>query len=292
MPAGSSSHDGAGALVKVLVTGAGGMLGRAVAAELTRSGHDFLGLTHAEADVTKPDAIDEPLRTFRPDWVWHLAAFTRVDDCESKPDLARAVNALGSRNVAAAAAASGAAVMAISTDYVFPGDAKVPYREDAETGPRSVYGRSKLEGEIAVREVAARHAIVRTAWLHGRGGANFIDTIMKRSREGIPLRVVDDQRGSPTWTVHLAEGLRRLMEKDAQGTFHCTSTGSCTWHELAVYALNRMKLEIPVERMTTESLGRPAPRPRYSVLSLDHFERCTNWRMPEWRDAVAGYLYS
>jgi dTDP-4-dehydrorhamnose reductase len=276
--------------VKVLVTGANGMLGRALTTALERAGHGVLGLARADADITVAGALEPALRAFRPDWVANLAAFTRVDDCESRPDLAIAANTTGARRVAESAAAAGAAVLAISTDYVFAGDAARPYREDDATGPRSVYGRSKLAGEQAVREAAARHAIVRTAWLFGAGGANFIDTILRRARAGEPLRVVDDQRGSPTWTADLAQGLLRLLEKGAHGTFHCTSRGDCTWHELAVHATRRAGLEVAIERTTTESLGRPAPRPRYSVLDLEKFERTTGWHMPDWRDAVDRYL--
>ena len=278
--------------MKVLITGAGGMLGIALADGLERAGHDVTRVPRADADVTRPGAIDDRLKQARPDWVVNLAAFTRVDDCEGHEEEALAVNGEGARNVAVSAAAAGARIVHMSTDYVFSGESGRPYREDDPAGPRSVYGRSKLAGELAVREVTQRHVIVRTAWLFGRGGANFIDTILRRARGGENLRVVDDQRGSPTWTVDLANGLTRLMEAEPEGTYHCTSRGDCTWYELALYATERAQVRVRVDRTDTQSLARPAPRPRYSVLDLAGFERATKWQMPQWQSAVDRYLSS
>jgi dTDP-4-dehydrorhamnose reductase len=213
-----------------------------------------------------------------------------VDACEAEPDRAFLVNGLGARNAALAAAAVGAAVLAISTDYVFGGGATRPWREHDPAAPLGVYGRSKWAGEQAIREVHPRHLIVRTAWLFGRGGPNFVDTILTRARAGQPLAVVGDQRGSPTWTRHLASGLRRLAERAQYGTYHCTNAGDCTWHELADHALRRAGLHVPVERISTERLGRPAPRPAYSVLDGGWFAHVTGYRMPHWKDAVDAHL--
>jgi dTDP-4-dehydrorhamnose reductase len=181
-------------------------------------------------------------------------------------------------------------MLMMSTDYVFDGRASEPYQEDDPTGPRSVYGQSKLAGELAVREVTPHHMIVRTAWLYGRGGPNFIDTMLRKARAGEPLTVVDDQRGSPTSTRDLAQALIRLAETARYGTYHCTNSGACTWHELAVYAIGRAGLEVPVARTDSASLGRPAPRPAYSVLGQHRFEDVTHTRMPHWQDAVDRYL--
>ena len=200
------------------------------------------------------------------------------------------MNALGARNAALAAGSCGAAVLALSTDYVFDGTATAPYAEDAPAAPASAYGASKWAGEQAVRAVTARHAIVRTSWLFGPGGANFVDTILTRARAGQALHVVGDQRGSPTFTGDLAQGLRRLLEADAAGTFHCTNSGDCTWYDLAAHALACAGLDVPLARTDTASFPRPARRPAYSVLSNGRFEQVTGWRMPPWRDAVRRHL--
>ncbi len=276
--------------MKALVTGAGGMLGHALVPQLEEAGHAVLGLKRADADVSRPDALDHALRTFAPDWIFHLAAYTRVDECESDPDRAHRVNALGARNAALAAARVNAGLVTISTDYVFAGDASRPYREYDEPGPRSVYGASKWAGEQAVRELYSRHAIVRTSWLYGKGGSNFIDTILRKARAGESLRVVDDQRGSPTWTRDLAGALIRLAEGAHYGTFHCTGAGECTWYDLAEYVLARAEVKAPLARTDSKSLARPAPRPAYSVLSNDLYRQVTGAALPPWQDAVDRYL--
>ena len=276
--------------MRVVVTGAGGMLGRAVLAAFADAGHEPAGLTREDADVSRPGALRGPLASLRPEWVLHLAAFTRVDDCEREAERAHRVNGLGARHAAQAAAEVDAAVLLVSTDYVFPGNADRPYREDDATGPCSVYGASKLAGEVAVREAHPRHLIVRTAWLYGPGGANFIDTILARARAGEPLRVVDDQRGSPTSTSDLAGALVRLVATGQYGTYHCTNAGECSWHELAEHVLRRAGIAAPVARIDSATLARPARRPAYSVLSNRSFEHVTGHRMPHWQDAVDRYL--
>ncbi|MGH7741805.1 MAG: dTDP-4-dehydrorhamnose reductase [Candidatus Eiseniibacteriota bacterium] len=279
--------------MKILVTGAGGMLAKAVEAALERSGQDQWSMkTHQALNVTAPH-LTAMIGEYQPDWILHLAAFTQVDNCEEQESHAFKVNAEGARNVARAAVDLGAAVLMVSTDYVFSGESNAPYREDDPTGPLSVYGKSKLAGEEAVREVAPdQHLIVRTSWLYGHGGRNFVDTILERVKAGEPLKVVEDQLGSPTWTVDLAEGLLRLISRDARGTFHCTNRGECSWFDLAGYVLAQSGLEASLTRTDSASLGRPAPRPKYSVLNLDKFERFTEWKMPEWRSAVDRYLAS
>jgi dTDP-4-dehydrorhamnose reductase len=274
----------------VFVTGAAGMLGRAVMPALAAAGHEALGGDLPELDVTDFARVRGAVAGFHPDWIVHLAAFTKVDECETRRDEAFLVNGLGARNVALAAAAAGAALLAMSTDYVFDGTATSPYREYDAPGPRSVYGASKWAGEQGVREVHPRHVIVRTSWLFGPGGANFVDTILAKARAGERLRVVDDQRGSPTFAHDLAQGLLRLMEAAQYGTYHCTNSGDCTWYELAERALAGAGLRVPLERTDTASFPRPAPRPAYSVLANAYFERVTGWRMPPWPDAVGRHL--
>ncbi len=277
--------------MKLVVSGAAGMLARELVPALEAAGHEVLAPPEKEFDVTSPPAaLQRRLEAWGTEWVAHLAAFTRVDECESRVETAFAVNATGSLHVALAARAAGAGVLTISTDYVFDGRGTRPYREDDPAAPVSVYGWSKWLGEEAVRAVAPRHLIVRTAWLYGQGGANFVDAILARARAGEALRVVDDQRGSPTWTRDLAQGLARLLASGQTGTFHCTSTGDCTWHDLAAHVLGRTKLEVPLARTDSATLARPAKRPAYSVLDTSRFEAATGWRMPSWREAVDRYL--
>jgi dTDP-4-dehydrorhamnose reductase len=274
----------------VLVTGAAGMLGHAVMPALRAAGHVALGLDLPELDVTRLEPLQRVAQDFRPDWVFHLAALAKVDDCEVRRDEAFLVNGLGTRHVALAAAEAGALLLALSTDYVFDGTATSPYRESDAANPQSVYGASKWAGEQAVREVNPRHIIVRTSWLFGPGGGNFVDTILARARAGERLRVVDDQRGSPTFTRDLAQGLLRLAGAGVCGTYHCTNTGDCTWYDLAAHAVARAGLGVPLERTDTASFPRPAKRPVYSVLGNASFEQVTGWRMPAWPDAVERHL--
>jgi dTDP-4-dehydrorhamnose reductase len=266
------------------------MLAQSTRHALEAAGHDVLALGSEDADVTRYDALLHPIQTFKPDWVFHLAAFTRVDDCESRPDHAYQVNAAGARNAALAAAACGAAILAVSTDYVFSGKAQSPYREYDPPDPQSVYGKSKWAGEQAVREVNPRHLVVRTAWLYGRGGRNFIDTILEKAGSGEPLWVVNDQRGSPTWTHDLGLALVHLAGMGHFGTLHCTNSGHCTWFDLAVHAIRLAGLDTKVEPTDSGSLDRPAKRPAYSVLDSRWYELVSGKSMPTWEDAVDRYL--
>jgi dTDP-4-dehydrorhamnose reductase len=266
------------------------MLAKALLPQLESAGHEVQAIRRDQADVTSYAALHAAAERFQPQWIVHLAAFTRVDDCEREADLAFRVNGLGARNAALAAAACGAAVLALSSDYVFDGRATRPYREHDAAAPLSVYGKSKWAGEEAVREVAPRHVIVRTSWLYGAGGTNFVDSILRKARHGEELAVVDDQRGSPTWTFDLARALVRLVAAGEFGTYHCTNSGDCTWHELAEHVVKRSGHDTPVERTTTAALARPAPRPAYSVLDGGWCEHVTGQRMPHWKDAVDRYL--
>jgi dTDP-4-dehydrorhamnose reductase len=278
--------------VKFVVTGAGGMLAQELILALASGGHVVEALTHADLDVVDGAAMTRRVAEARPDWVCHLAAFTKVDECESRPEHAFLVNEEGARHAAGAAAACGAGVLAVSTDYIFDGEGQRPYREDDAAAPRSVYGASKWAGEQAVRATHPRHVIVRTSWLFGRGGPNFIDTILEKARAGEALRVVDDQRGSPTWTRDLAGGLVRLMGAGRMGTFHCTNGGDCTWYELAAHALDRAGVKTALEPTDTASFPRPARRPAYSVLDNSLYQQTTGHHLPHWRDAVERYLQS
>jgi len=276
--------------VRVLVTGAGGMLGTAVVPALERAGHEAIALTRAELDVTDAARVRAAVVDRSPEWVCHLAAFTDVDGCESRPEHALRVNGEGAGHVAAAAREAGAAVLSISSDYVFAGDDPRPRRESDPVGPVSAYGRSKLAGEEAVRAANPRHLIVRTAWLYGRGGRNFVDTIRERALAGIPLAVVDDQRGSPTWTVDLATALLALMETSATGTLHATNAGDCTWYEFACEICAQVGAHVDVARRSSADLARPARRPAYSVLDTSQLRQRLGHELPHWRDGLARYI--
>lgn len=278
--------------MKILVTGAGGLLAHAALPVLRAAGHDVRPLTRAEADVAHLPSLLAHAREYRPDWVLHLAAFTHVDQCEAEPEKAFVVNGLGPRNSSIAAAEVGAAVMALSTDYVFDGASATPRREHDPIGPLGVYGKSKLAGERGAREVNPRHVIVRTAWLYGAGGRNFVDTIVGKARAGEPLRVVDDQRGAPTWTHDLAEAMLALIERREFGTYHVTNSGNCTWYDLAVAACAEAGVSADIARISSDELARPAHRPAYSALHMGWFEHVAGRRMPEWRDALRRYLAS
>lgn len=273
----------------MLITGSRGMLARAVRRELERRGHDVIALDRAALDVTDARAVDSVVRGERPDVVVQCAAYTRVDDAETEESEAHRVNAEATHHVALACRAVGARFIYPSTDYVFDGAATSPYRPDSPTNPLGAYGRSKLAGEAAARE-AGDYLVVRTSWLYGAGGRNFVATILERARAGQPLRVVVDQRGSPTWTGSLAEILAGLMERGAPaGTYHATNRGETTWHGLAVEALRLAGIDAEVAPVTTAEFPRPARRPAYSVLDCSATEAVVG-PIAGWREALAAAM--
>jgi dTDP-4-dehydrorhamnose reductase len=266
--------------VRLLVTGAGGMLGQ----DVITAADDAVGFTRAELDITDPAAVERAFLDVRPDAVVNCAAYTDVDGAEADEDTATLVNGDGAGNVATAAAAVGAFVVQPSTDYVFDGEKREPYIESDPTGPRSAYGRSKLAGEWTVAEANPRHAIVRTSWLFGLHGKNFVDTMLRLDG---PLKVVDDQVGCPTYTGHLAEALVDLAGRRITGIVHVAGGGECSWYEFAVEIFRRAERDVGVAPCTTEEYPRPAPRPRYSVLRSARHEAPA---LPDWRDGLEEYL--
>lgn len=277
--------------MRVYVTGWDGLLGSALVPALRARGFEVAGMGVADADITDTAFLRDRLGAFRPDTVVHLAAMTAVDRCESEPEEAFRVNETGSRAVAEEAQRVNAAVVALSSDYVFDGAKRSPYTEDDATGPLSVYGRSKLAGEHAVRAGASRWTIVRSAWLYGAGGRNFVDTILDVAARQETLAVVDDQTGSPTYVADLAEGLTSLVGVHAEGLLHLANAGSATWCDLAREAL-RLTGGDPakVRRATTAELGRPAPRPAHSVLDSARAQARYGVALRPWRDGLADYL--
>jgi dTDP-4-dehydrorhamnose reductase len=251
--------------MRILVTGANGMLGRDVTAVLAPR-HQVLPHPREALDIADPAAVRAAFEAAKPDAVVNCAAFTDVDGAESHRAEAFTINALGARNVALAAEAVGAALAHVSTDYVFDGAAAEPYTEFDPTGPINVYGLSKRAGEDEIRAHCRRHFIVRSAWLYGEHGRNFVWTILKAARERDGLEVVDDQVGSPTWTADLARMLEALLETGAYGTYHASAGGSCTWYAFTGAILKAKEVATPVRPVTTDRFPRPARRPANSVL--------------------------
>jgi dTDP-4-dehydrorhamnose reductase len=276
--------------MRSLVFGGTGMLGRALVRELRRRGWAALGLAPAQADLTDRRRLLYWADIFQPEAVFNCAAFTRVDDCEKEPERALEVNGSAVANAVAAADSVGAQLLQVSTDYVFAGTASVPYATSAPTAPASAYGRSKLEGE---RQAAAyaKSAIVRTSWLFGPGGPNFVRTIAGLlSRAEAPLRVVDDQRGCPTYTPFLARALADLAGSRARGFFHYRNREDVTWYAFAVEIARELGSPAEIRPVTTAEFPRPAARPAYSVLDVSSFEAIAGRRVEPWVSGLSEYL--
>jgi dTDP-4-dehydrorhamnose reductase len=277
--------------MKLLVTGATGLLGSEVVRAAPSLGWTVAGLARHDLDVTDGRRVEAVIRQHGPDAVVHCAAFTAVDAAETEAARAMAVNGEGAGHVARAARSVGAVVVYVSTDFVFDGKKGTPYTTSDAPAPLGVYGLSKLAGEGAVAESGARYLIVRTGWLYGAGGRNFVDTVLERARRGEALRVVDDQRGRPSWALHVADGMLRLLEGGAGGIWNLADRGDATWHELATEAVKRAGLTVDVSGVTTEAWGAPAPRPSYSVLDITATEAFLGRRMVSWPEALARYLH-
>jgi dTDP-4-dehydrorhamnose reductase len=279
------------ATVVPLVLGAGGMLGRALARRLERAFPSTIAATRAEADVTDRFRLEAEVERLQPTVIVNCAAYADVDGCELDPDLARRVNVDGAENAARAAAGAGCRLLHISTDFVFDGRARKPYGEADPPAPLSEYGRSKLEGERRVADLAPDHLIVRTAWLYGAGRANFVDTIRARAAEGGVLKVVDDQFGSPTWVGDLAEALERLLPIDVRGVLHFANRGVCSRLELAGAILELSGTHgVRVAPITTAEAGRVAVRPAFSALDSTLYTRLSGAAPRPWREALGNYL--
>ena len=272
--------------MKVLIIGATGLLGKALTREWTRD--QTLALGSREVDIRDRSQVRDRVNTHRPDWIVLAAAYTDVDGCESNRDLAFAVNCDGPLNVAAAANECGAKLLFLSSDYVFDGSKTEPYEADDPRNPQSVYGRSKAEAEVRL-EHFADCCIARTSWLFGPGGKCFPETILKLAATRPALDVVDDQRGSPTYSFDLARAIIYLCRKDARGIVHVTNAGDCSWFEFAREIVQMAGLATEVRPTTSKQMARPAQRPAYSVLSAATLERY-GIQLPHWGKAVERYL--
>ncbi len=272
----------------ILVTGANGQLGRDLVRVLSGS-HSMVGCSHQDMDVTRADETRELTLEVAPDVIIHAAAFTDVDKAESEVDAAFRVNALGARNVAVAASLVGARMVHISTDYVFDGMSGRPYTEFDAPRPINVYGQSKLAGEQLVRVLCPNHIVVRTSWLYGEHGDNFVRTMLRLAADGGPVRAVSDRFGTPTWTCELARQIGRLIEGDVRGTYHCSAGGGCSRFEFAVEIMNAFSVECAVLPATSDEFRDRAVRPVNSVLRNYVLELEGRDEMLEWQTALHAF---
>jgi len=270
-----------------LITGAGGMVGHDVRHALELRGEEIVALTKSDLDITDSRCVSKAVADAKPDVIVNCAAYTKVDQAETEESLANAINGSAVELLANAANEGDALLVQISTDFVFDGRKQAPYEVNDETNPLSVYGRSKLLGERAATH-ARKHAIVRTSWLFGVYGNNFVEAIRNQVRKGTnPLRVVNDQRGRPTYTPHLAEAIIRIVNHpEARGVLHYADAEECTWFDFA----RAIAPEANMVPVTSDEFPRPAARPAYSVLSTARYERLTGVTPDGWRDGLREYL--
>lgn len=277
--------------MRILVTGAKGMLGSTLVTRLSCE-HEVISASRDNFDIRDPLATRGEITRLAPEMVVHAAAYTDVDGCETNPDLAYEVNALGVQNVALGCQEVGAEMLLCSTDFVFDGTARRPYIEWDQPKPLSVYGASKYAGERVIAHLLNRYYIVRMAWLYGPNGKNFVKTMLKLGEEQDSVSVVTDQVGSPTYTKDVAEGVVRLVESKNFGIYHMVNTGECSWNEFAKEIFRLAGKKVDVNPITSEELGRPAKRPAYSVLRNFALEKTIGDHMRPWQEALADFLKS
>lgn len=288
--------------MKVLITGAKGQLGKQIA-NILKNGQSEIGKIPVEyenveiigvdvdvLDITDINAVRDYLTKVKPEMIINCAAYTNVDACESNEDLAFKINALGPRNLAIISNEINAKIVHVSTDYVFSGEGTVPFREYDETVPVSVYGKTKLAGEKFVREIADKYYIIRTAWLYGYEGSNFVYTIIKAGKEKGYLTVVDDQRGNPTNAEDLAHHMLKVAVTEEYGTYHCTGTGECSWYDFASKIIEFSNIECKVDPVTSNDYVRAAKRPSYSSLDNMMLRVTVGDEMRNWEDALKVFL--
>ncbi len=275
--------------VKVLVTGASGQVGQELV-HIDNAQIQIVGFGRDQLDITDLARCREILVEVKPDTIIHTAAYTAVDKAEEEPEEAYRVNAIGTRNLAVVAEEIGAKLLFVSTDYVFDGTGKAPYEESAETKPQSVYGKTKRAGEEFVLELSSHYFIVRTSWVYGRYGNNFVNTMLKLATERDSITVVADQIGSPTYARDLAAFLIELVQTEKYGIYHVSNTGSCSWYTFAQAIFAESGIKVRVEPCTTAEFRRPAPRPAYSVMDQSAIHRNGLTGLRPWRVALREFL--
>lgn len=276
--------------MKVLITGASGQLGFDIVKILRERCAYYLGVSSNELDITDRNAVQEILSEYHPDAVLHCAAYTKVDQAEDDAEHCMRVNADGTRNVALACQEIGAKLLYVSTDYVFPGTGEKPWENDDLTGPLNVYGQSKLIGEQAVQELLDQYFIVRSSWIIGEHGNNFVKNMLRLAEGHDHLRVVDDQIGSPTFTADLAPLLCSMIETKRYGVYHATNEGYCSWAELAEEVFRLSRKNVTVERISTDAYGAKALRPKNSRLSKSSLDVGGFTRLPSWETSLTRLL--
>jgi dTDP-4-dehydrorhamnose reductase len=277
-------------MMKVVVTGVNGQLGHDLVKQLEARNHQAVGTDRRVLDITDEARVHAFIEEVQPDAILHAAAYTNVDKAEEDKETAYKVNALGAKYLAEAAKKVGAKMVFVSTDYVFDGTATEPYEVDHPTNPLGIYGETKLAGENFVKEILDRYFIVRTAWVFGINGNNFVKTMLRLAKERDELGVVHDQVGSPTYTVDLARAIVDLVESDKFGVYHVTNEGVCSWYEFAVEIFKQAGVNVKVKPLTSDQFPRPAKRPNYSALSKKKLVEQGFELLPHWKDALAAYL--
>jgi dTDP-4-dehydrorhamnose reductase len=284
---------------KILVTGARGQLGTDLV-QLLSGQYEITGVDIDEVDIRDDSRVSHLLQTVRPEVVLHAAAFTDVDACESDRDTASAVNVDGTYNLARSCRDINARMIYYSTDYVFSGDKDSPYVETDPTDPRTVYGMTKLEGEHKIKEVLSDYAILRIAWLYGAYGKNFVKTMVRLGEQQLrareqgepvqPLKVVDDQRGNPTWTVEVALQTSKIIESDLTGVMHCTAEGETSWYGFARNIYEQLHMDVRLRPCATREFPRPAPRPARSSLENQRLKESGHNIMRDYKAALTAFL--
>lgn len=283
-------EENGGTPLKILVTGANGQLGHDILLNLAARGIDRIPADIAEFDITQAAATEQFIAAHQPDAVIHCAAFTAVDKAEDEADLCWLINVTGTENIARACQAVNAKMVYISTDYVFPGTGDIPYETSAQTAPLSIYGKTKLEGESAIQQLLTRYFIVRTSWVFGRNGNNFVKTMLRLGKEREEVNVVSDQIGSPTYTVDLAHLLVDMALSEQYGLYHATNEGFCSWAEFASAIFRQAGMNTRVNSITSEQYPVRAQRPVNSKLSKVSLDQGGFNRLPSWENALKRYL--
>ena len=282
--------------MKLLIIGSNGQLGLDFVIQAGIAGHKIIPVDYPQIDICDKSSVESCIDTAEPDVIVNCAAFTAVDECETEIDRAFALNADACGILAETAQRHGAALVHFSTDYVFDGEASAPYVEGSATNPQTVYGKSKLRGEEMILDSCPNSMIFRIAWLYGAHGNNFVKTIRKlaasRASEGKPLKVVNDQFGTPTWTVSVCRQVFAMLDRQERGIFHGTSEGLCSWFDFAKEIVAASGIAADVQPCTTEEFPRPAPRPQYSVLENARLKAMGVNIMPDWQDGFHEFLSS
>ncbi|MDR2966336.1 MAG: dTDP-4-dehydrorhamnose reductase [Methanobacteriaceae archaeon] len=277
--------------MKILITGYKGMLGSDLVNILKNEDQHELILTDVEElDITNIEELREMFKKEKPEMIINVAAYTDVDGCETNRELAYNVNSIGPKNLAIVSNEIGAKLLHISTDYVFSGNNTIPYIEEDKTDPQSYYGLTKLQAEEFIKETMKNYFIIRTAWLYGINGKNFVKTMLNLAKDNLEISVVNDQRGSPTFTCDLASAICELIKTDKYGIYHVTNANDCTWYDFAKNIFELANIDVKVKAIATEKYPTPAKRPKYSVLSHEKWNNSGFKPLRNYKDALNDYI--